>query len=236
MKDYSAMLNLSYEIEGLITLQISRGETTATQIDSLIIDKISQLARLAGVSDVTSVPVDNDDVAIVNAVLTEEEEDAQPFTPDNEPGPTGHQPVTARSQPIRDLPTDPHISPNSRNEFADPDDAEATARLRPSVKPEPEPTWEEVETFDSPQISLDEKIARESAKNIHTAFSINDKFRFRRELFSNSIQDYNESIDIIAAMSSYDEAEDYFYNDLCWDPDNSEVKAFMEIVSRYFAK
>lgn len=235
MKDYSAMLNLSYEIEGLITLQMSRGETAATQIDSLIVDKISRLARLAGISAAEPASVNSDDVAIVNAVLTEEEEDAQPFIPDDTVA-TEPQTVIAQSRPIRDLPTDPHISPNSRNEFADPDDAEATARLKPSAKPEPEPTWEEVETFDAPQISLDEKIARDSVKDIHTAFSINDKFRFRRELFSNSIQDYNEAIDIIAAMSSYDEAEDYFYNDLCWDPDNTEVKAFMEIVSRYFAK
>ena len=235
MKDYSAMLNLSYEIEGLITLQMSRGETTATQIDSLIVDKISQLARLAGINAAEPLTIGHDNVAIVDAVLTEEEEEAHPFIADDDIV-TQPQPAIAQSRPIRDLPTDPHISPNSRNEFADPDDAEATARLKPSARPEPEPAWEEVETFDSPQISLDEKIARESVKDIHTAFSINDKFRFRRELFSNSIQDYNEAIDIIAAMSSYDEAEDYFYNDLCWDPDNTEVKAFMEIVSRYLTK
>ena len=37
-------------------------------------------------------------------------------------------------------------------------------------------------------------------------------------------------------MSSLDEAEDYFYNDLCWEPDNDNVKDFMEIVGRYFSR
>lgn len=35
-------------------------------------------------------------------------------------------------------------------------------------------------------------------------------------------------------MSSIDEAEEYFYEDLCWDPDNEHVKAFMEVVAKHF--
>lgn len=65
------------------------------------------------------------------------------------------------------------------------------------------------------------------------AFSINDRFRFKRELFNNSDRKFDNALAVVAGMESYDEAEDYFYGDLDWDPDNSEVAAFMEIVSKY---
>lgn len=83
-------------------------------------------------------------------------------------------------------------------------------------------------------IRLDEKLARDGARDIRKAFTLNDRFRFRRELFSNSESRLNESLDIIAAMSSFDEAEDYFYNDLCWDRESDDVKDFMMIVANHF--
>lgn len=65
-------------------------------------------------------------------------------------------------------------------------------------------------------------------------FTLNDKFRFRRELFGNSDIDMNEALDVVNAMSSRDEVEDYFYNDMCWDPANEDVKDFMRIVTAKF--
>ncbi len=35
-------------------------------------------------------------------------------------------------------------------------------------------------------------------------------------------------------MSSITEAEEYIYDDLCWDPDNEDVKAFMDVVAKHF--
>lgn len=67
-------------------------------------------------------------------------------------------------------------------------------------------------------------------------FSINDRFRFRRELFGNSDRDFNASLDLLCTMETLDEAENYFYNDLEWDPEQPCVKDFMSIVERYFKK
>lgn len=75
---------------------------------------------------------------------------------------------------------------------------------------------------------------RQVAEKRKPVFSINDRFRFRRELFSNSDSDFNDALDMLASMDCYEEAEDYFYNNLEWDMDNPEVCAFMEIVARYF--
>lgn len=64
-------------------------------------------------------------------------------------------------------------------------------------------------------------------------FTLNDKFRFRRELFGNSEYEFNDAVNLVGAMQSPTEAEEYFYDQLGWDPENEEVKAFMHIVNAY---
>lgn len=66
------------------------------------------------------------------------------------------------------------------------------------------------------------------------AFCLNDRFRFRRELFSNSDSEFSEALGRVACMDSYDEAEDYFIGSLGWDPENPEVVDFLEIIRIYF--
>lgn len=75
---------------------------------------------------------------------------------------------------------------------------------------------------------------RQMSEKRKPVFSINDRFRFRRELFSNSDRDFNDALDMLASMDCYEEAENYFYNNLEWDMENPEVCAFMDIVARYF--
>ena len=89
------------------------------------------------------------------------------------------------------------------------------------------PTFDQI-GFDQ-SIRLDEKLARDSA------FTLNDRFRFRRELFGNSENRLVEAIDIIDAMNSLDEAEEYFYGDLGWDRESDDVKDFMAIVANHFS-
>ena len=83
-------------------------------------------------------------------------------------------------------------------------------------------------------ITLDEAFIRGKSKDLHSAFSLNDMFRFRRELFGNSAADMSDAIELVSAMSSYQEAEDYFYNDLGWDSGSEEVEEFMTIIRNHF--
>lgn len=73
-----------------------------------------------------------------------------------------------------------------------------------------------------------------AADDIKKYFSINDKFRFRRELFINDADEFSRTLDMIMKMASYEDAEEYFYNDLQWDPENEEVMAFMTKVQEFF--
>ena len=67
-------------------------------------------------------------------------------------------------------------------------------------------------------------------------FTINDRYRFRRELFGNDNVAMTDTINLISAMNSLSEVEDYVYSDLEWDRDNEQVKAFMDIVAFRFSK
>ncbi|MDD2961570.1 MAG: hypothetical protein PHR45_05760 [Muribaculaceae bacterium] len=84
-------------------------------------------------------------------------------------------------------------------------------------------------------IRLDEILQRELSKNLKKAFTLNDRFRYRRELFENSDVQMTNTLNLVETMDSFSEAEDYFYNDLEWDKESSEVKDFMEIIKKHFA-
>jgi hypothetical protein len=94
----------------------------------------------------------------------------------------------------------------------------------------------EVDIVEDDEVEDDSETATEisGAKDIRKLFSINDKFRFKRELFSNRSNDFNDSLDLVTAMHSYAEAEEYFYDDLQWEPDNEDVIEFMNKIQEYF--
>ncbi|MCM1520598.1 MAG: hypothetical protein NC098_07405 [Lachnoclostridium sp.] len=74
-------------------------------------------------------------------------------------------------------------------------------------------------------------VASPAAPKITSVFNLNDKFRFRRELFMNSESEFVETLAVLQAMSSIEEAEDYLYNDLAWDADNEDVKDFIALIT-----
>ena len=104
--------------------------------------------------------------------------------------------------------------------------AEPVAEVEPELEPEPDP--------DDQPLTLDEALQRDMTKDLRQAFSLNDRYRYRRELFGNSDSVMNETLNLIEAMHSFDEAEDYFYNDLQWEHDSPEVADFMVIIKNHF--
>lgn len=64
-------------------------------------------------------------------------------------------------------------------------------------------------------------------------FHLNDTFRFRRHLFAGSQEDFDASLCIVSEFTDFAQAEDYFYNDLQWDPEQPEVIDFMTIIRKY---
>lgn len=65
-------------------------------------------------------------------------------------------------------------------------------------------------------------------------FSINERFRYRKELFDNSDIDFNNTLALVASMENYEEAEDYFLNEEEFDISNPIVLEFLDVIKRYF--
>jgi nicotinic acid phosphoribosyltransferase len=78
-------------------------------------------------------------------------------------------------------------------------------------------------------------LTRREARDIRKAFTLNDKFRFRRELFANNDAQFAETLNLLSAMQNLDEAIEYLRDDLGWDMDNDDVKDFVNIVNNHFA-
>ena len=135
---------------------------------------------------------------------------------------------------------DPEILPEDDRELEDitvefimPDDEEVPEPEEEMPMP-PVPT--EFPEVDEPQapMRVDEKLQRTLSKDIRKAFSVNDRFRFQRELFAGSANAMNTAIEHIEIMRSYGNAELYFYSQLNWDRENEVVQDFMNIVRNHF--
>lgn len=71
-------------------------------------------------------------------------------------------------------------------------------------------------------------------KDIYKLFTINDKFLYRRELFGNSDAQYREALDLISRMDIFEEVQDYFLNDLGWNPEDANAKSFLDTIDKKY--
>lgn len=196
--DMTGLLNLAYEIEGLLMLHINRGDEASAEMTDLLVRKARQLAE--GLEE-SAAP----DLDIVPEAAVAVEESAPVPAPAPIPAPV--------AAPVSEVPAE-----------AEAEEVAESARFEEAEDAGEEPAV----------LTLDEKLARERAADISKAFTLNDRFRFCRELFRNSNDEFKETLEVIGTMSDMEEAEEYFYNDLCWDPEKEEVKEFMAIVAKHF--
>lgn len=89
--------------------------------------------------------------------------------------------------------------------------------------------------FDCVDVDVNQSaFALKTRGDIRKMFTLNDNFKFRRELFDNSQERYAQALTDIEQMESMAQAEEHFYNELNWDKENPEVNEFMAIISVYF--
>ena len=82
--------------------------------------------------------------------------------------------------------------------------------------------------------SLPEPDADDKRERGKLVFSVNERYRYRKELFNNSDVDFNNTLALVASMENYDEAEDYFLNEEGFDITNPVVTEFLDVINRYF--
>ena len=167
----------------------------------------------------------------------EDATDQQPAKPAEPPvmPPVFHMPEDS-DEPVPA--PDPKVIPEAEDE---PDITVEFIEAEEETFPEPEempvppvPTEFPEENEPAGPLRVDQKLQRTMSKDIRKAFSLNDRFRFQRELFANSANALDTAIEHIEAMRTYGNAELYFFTQLGWDRDNEVVQDFMNIVRNHF--
>lgn len=72
------------------------------------------------------------------------------------------------------------------------------------------------------------------SRRLRSLFSINDRFRFSRELFGGSTRRFDDTLAYLDGAIDFNEVEDFFITDQKMDPDSEVVREFLDILSRSF--
>lgn len=84
-------------------------------------------------------------------------------------------------------------------------------------------------------LSLNEMLEKRNLSDFRKAFSLNDRFRFRRELFGGSEDRMNSAINELNKLSSLEESLSYLKNDLNWNTEEAPVADFIKLLEKRFS-
>lgn len=85
-----------------------------------------------------------------------------------------------------------------------------------------------------PYPSVKDVIEKKKLSDLRKAFSLNDRFLYRRELFGGSEDAMNKIITILNGKESFKESVDFLEEKLHWDFSNPTVKDFVKILEIRF--
>lgn len=79
-----------------------------------------------------------------------------------------------------------------------------------------------------------EKKSVKKPNKLKSAFSLNDRFLYSREIFDGKMKMFDSTLDFIEDIENFSVIEDFFYNEMELDPDNPSVISFMDILRPHF--
>lgn len=213
------ILEKVYELEGLLLLARSREQDNIdASLRQLILAKGETIEALLGdtfaeneISVVEMPEPESDEASIEINESLEDEVPAEPEEPEN-------------SYSLIDDDADADED-SGNHSYEIPDDEDADEEV---VDDEDEDDEDDV------PLTLDEALQRNMSRDLRKAFSLNDRFRYRRELFANNDVEMNDTLNLVETMHSFSEAEDFFYGDLEWDKEAPEVIDFMNVIRNHF--
>lgn len=235
--DIRKMIAEAYELEGLLLLADNRGADTPEYVFTAIGEKLDRLQMLLGEREGDEGEETQEDACVVeNDVADAGSEEPEPEPEEDVAEVTAEQVADGEydneQEPMVELVLDDE--PTAEPDAETPNVADETEDVEAEDNIEEETEANEKASDDSEPLRLDEKLQRSRSKDLKSAFSLNDTFRFRRELFGNSAAEMTDALHMVEAMHSFDEAEDYFYGDLGWDRESDDVKEFMAIIKNHF--
>lgn len=213
------LITLNYELEGLLYLALHRGDDTPEKVWEMISEKIDSLKAGIDIRESEAAPVaeeTGEEPAVMTEIIVEKEEPVI-FEQETQEEETGEEEVVAVEETV-------------------PAEEVTLASEPATIVEQPAPAEEPVtEAAPVAELRLDEKLARQNSRDLRKAFSLNDRFRFRRELFGNSDERMNEALHAVESMATIDEAHDYFYNSLGLDKTSTDVADFIAVIEHHIS-
>ncbi|MDE7345653.1 MAG: hypothetical protein K2N48_02800 [Muribaculaceae bacterium] len=182
-------------------------------------DKHSEVAQETAPEDLAL--EEEDDI-----ILTFDDSHDEDFTEESTDIKTTEQTETDEEDPEGgETETDSDYQNTSDNSEATESEEEATetTMISDTETEEPEPLEKAVFEVEAPTST------RRHGK-LKPAFSLNDRFLYARELFGGNMKTFDSTIEQIEGIEDYSGIEDFCYNDLKWNREDSHVSAFMEVV------
>lgn len=168
----------------------------------------------------------------------------------------GNEAVDILSKPVKETVVEPQPEP-------EPDPIEEPAPAEPGViepeteqeveEPEPvsprqdeviEPVMEvtvtkETIVKETASVSVNpaflaDKITKKLYADLKKSLSLNDKFRFQRDLFKGNAVIMNDALEQLNAYTRLDEALQYLNSEFQWDWESESAQAFRELLERRF--
>lgn len=255
-EELQAMLNLTYEMQGLIELALNREPEATAEMYGLIAEKSYAMSALAQKWGAPR----------PEGAVRSTEYNAEGAEPEKTVEERFNEALEASRRQMEESVEEPkeeelvkeltedgdtmYLPSEEKSDIVDTIDGfEESAEEPAAVKEEQAPQEEDISVwrnFDDEgesafgvyaAIDSDPRLEAASAKPARrpgSFFSVNDNFRFRRELFGNSAADFTASLGVVEGLADYKAAEDYFYNDLQWDASKPEVEEFMGHIADYF--
>ena len=157
-------------------------------------------------------------------------EPAKPLLTDTEEEKTVEKPLQSTEKPLP--PTESRSNVIEENkEKADQPQMQATV-LGESIKQEATSVNEVIATSKDNKDNF--KQIGKPVSDVRRAIGINDRFYFRRELFGNNANLFEQTLDEINRMDSFDSALLFLQSNFNWDADNAVSESFYKSVRRRF--
>lgn len=83
-------------------------------------------------------------------------------------------------------------------------------------------------------VSLNDLLEKKNLSDFRKAFSLNDRFRFRRDLFHGNEEQMNQVISDLNQIDSLDEALRFIDTNLSWDMNNETVADFIKLLEKRY--
>ena len=138
------------------------------------------------------------------------------------------------SRPEESIPMDNNVGEAAKDtsegkEESDVDTEKSVIEIK-EEEPEDVAMKEDIEIINDDK---EKKPAKKPAK-LKSAFSLNDRFLYSREIFDGKMKMFDSTLEFIEDIDNFSVIEDFFYNEMELDPENPSVISFMEILRRHF--